>query len=85
MNPQEIAASLDAPSIVVVATISRKGAPHLTPNWYRYHGKALTLITRTDRLRYLNVQRDPCISVCIYAPPVASNGVVILGTTICGD
>jgi hypothetical protein len=44
----------------------------------------LTLITRKDRLKYLNLQRDNHISVCIYDPPVASNYVVISGTT-CND
>ena len=85
MNPQEIAAYLDMPYIAVVATISRSGAPHLTPNWYRYDGKVLTLITRTDRRKYLNIQRDRRISVCIYDPPVASNYVVISGTATCED
>jgi PPOX class probable F420-dependent enzyme len=85
VNPQEIAAYLHAPYIAVVATISRKGAPQLTPNWYRYDGKVLTLITRTDRLKYLNLQRDPRISVCIYNPPVASNYVVISGTATWDD
>jgi Pyridoxamine 5'-phosphate oxidase len=55
VNSQEIAAYLDAPYIAVVATIGRNGAPHLTPNWYRYDGQMLTLITRTDRLEYLNL------------------------------
>jgi PPOX class probable F420-dependent enzyme len=85
VNPQDITAYLDAPYIAVVATISQNGAPHLTPNWYRYDGKVLTLITRTDRLKYLNVQRDRRISVCIYDPPVASNDVVISGTATCQD
>ena len=85
MNPQEIAAYLDAPYIAVVATIHRNGTPHLTPNWYRYDGQVLTLITRTDRLKYLNLQRDPRISVCMYDPPVASNDVVITGTATWND
>jgi PPOX class probable F420-dependent enzyme len=78
-------AYLDAPHIAVVATISRNGAPHLTPNWYRYDGQVLTLITRTDRLKYRHLRRDPRISVCIYDPPVASNYVVISGTATCDD
>ena len=85
MNPQEIAAYLDAPHMAVVATVSQNGAPQLTPNGYRYDAKVLTLITRTDRLKYLNVQGDPRISVCIYDPPVASNDVVISGTATCND
>lgn len=85
MHDQDIMAYLNAPYIAVVATISRNGAPHLTPNWYRYDGKVLTLITRTDRLKYRNLQRDRRIAVCIYDPPVASDYVVISGTTTCND
>jgi PPOX class probable F420-dependent enzyme len=69
MNPQEITAYLAASHIAVVATVNRNGHPHLTPNWYRYDGKVLSLITRTDRLKYRNLQRDPRISVCVYDPP----------------
>jgi PPOX class probable F420-dependent enzyme len=85
VNEQEITAYLAAPLIAVVATVNRNGHPHLTPNWYRYDGKVLTLITRTDRLKYLNLQRNHRISVCIYDPPVASNYVVISGTATCND
>jgi PPOX class probable F420-dependent enzyme len=85
VNAQEITSYLDAPHIAVVATVHRNGAPHLTPNWYRYDGKVLALITRTDRLKYLNLQRDPRISVCIDDPPVASNDAVISGTAACSD
>jgi PPOX class probable F420-dependent enzyme len=85
VHSQEIAAYLDAPYMAVVATIRRNGAPHLTPNWYRYDGQVLTLITRTDRLKYLNLQRNNRVSVCIYDPPVASNYVVISGTATCND
>src|SRR4030095_15711226 len=85
MNPQQITAYLAAPHIAVVATVNRNGHPHLTPNWYRYDGKVLTLITRTDRLKYLNLQRDNRISVCIYDPPVASDYVVISGTATWND
>jgi PPOX class probable F420-dependent enzyme len=68
-----------------VATLHRNGRPHLTPNWYRYDGQVLTLITRKDRLKYRNLQRDSYISVCIYDPPAASNYVVISGTAVCSD
>jgi PPOX class probable F420-dependent enzyme len=85
VNPQEITAYLAAAHIAVVATINRNGLPHLTPNWYRYDGRVLTLITRKDRLKYRNLQRDKHISVCIYDPPVASNYVVISGTAACND
>jgi PPOX class probable F420-dependent enzyme len=85
VNDQEITASLAASHIAVVATIGRNGTPQLTPNWYRYDGQVLTLITRNDRLKYRNLQRDNRISVCIYDPPVASNDVVITGTATWND
>jgi PPOX class probable F420-dependent enzyme len=85
VNDQEIRAYLAASHIALVATISRNGTPHLTPNWYRYDGQVLTVITRKDRLKYRHLQRDPRISVCIYDPPVASNYVVITGTATCHD
>ena len=85
MNQQEITAYLAASHIAVVATVNRNGQPHLTPNWYRYEGNVLTFITRKDRLKYLNLQRDHRISVCIYDPPAASNYVVIYGTATWND
>jgi PPOX class probable F420-dependent enzyme len=85
VNQQEITAYLAWPHIAVVATVHRNGTPHLTPNWYRYDGKVLSLITRKDRLKYRNLQRNNRISVCIYDPPVASNYVVISGTATCSD
>jgi PPOX class probable F420-dependent enzyme len=85
VNPQEITAYLAAPRIAVVATVNKNGTPHLTPNWYRYDGQVVTLIIRTDRLKYRNLQRNNRISVCIYDPPAASNYVVISGTATCSD
>jgi PPOX class probable F420-dependent enzyme len=85
VKAQQITDYLAAPHIAVVATVNRHGHPHLTPNWYRYDGRLLTLITRTDRLKYRNLRRNPRISVCIYDPPTASNYVVISGTATCHD
>ena len=85
MTPQEITDYLAAPYIAVMVTLHRNGAPHVTPNWYRYDGTVLTFITRKDRLKYRNLQRDNRISVCIYDPPVASHYVVISGTATCTD
>jgi general stress protein 26 len=84
MDPQEITAYRVAPHMVV-ATVHRNGAPPLRPNGYRYDGQVLTLITRTDRLKYRHLQRDCRISVCIDDPPVASNYVVISGIATCND
>jgi PPOX class probable F420-dependent enzyme len=85
VHQAEITAYLAAAHIAVVATMHRNGHPHLTPNWYRYDGKVLTFMTRKDRVKYLNLQRDPHIAVCVCDPPIASNYVVISGTATCND
>lgn len=85
MTEQEIAQYLDMSHIAVMATIHRNGEPHLTPNWYRYNGRVLTFVTRHDRLKFRNLQRDHRISVCVYDAPAASNYVVISGTAAIED
>ena len=39
----------------------------------------LTFVTTKERVKYLNLQRDPRISICIYAAPLAADYVVIRG------
>jgi PPOX class probable F420-dependent enzyme len=85
LTPEEITQYLEAPHMAVMATINRRGVPQLTPNWYCYDGKVLTFVTRKDRLKYHNLQRDQRMSVCIYNPPSASNYVVIYGTATIDD
>lgn len=85
MTGQEIAQYLDQSHIAVMATINRNGEPHLTPNWYRYNGSVLTFVTRNDRLKFRNLQRDQRMSVCIYDAPSASNYVVISGIASIAD
>jgi PPOX class probable F420-dependent enzyme len=85
MNQEEIAEFLSESRIAVMATINRDGTPQLTPNWYHYDGSVLTFVTTKERLKYINLSRDNRISVCIYAAPMASDYVVIKGTTTFND
>ena len=80
MTDQDITQYLQASHIAVMATTSRHGTPHLTPNWYHYDGSVLTFVTRSDRLKYKNLQRDNRMSICIYDAPAASNYVVLSGS-----
>ena len=75
MDQQRIAQFLAPSRIAVMATINRDGTPQLTPNWYHYHydGTVLTFVTTKERVKYLNLRRDPRISICIYAAPLASD------------
>ena len=79
MNQRDIAQFLAPSRIAVMATINRDGTPQLTPNWYHYDGTVLTFVTTKERVKYLNLQRDPRISICIYAAPLAADYVVIRG------
>ena len=79
MNQRDIAQFLAPSRIAVMATINRDGTPQLTPNWYHYNGTVLTFVTTKERVKYLNLQRDPRISICIYAAPLAAEYVVIWG------
>ena len=79
MNQRDIAQFLAPSRIAVMATINRDGTPQLTPNWYHYNGTVLTFVSTKERVKYLNLQRDPRISICIYAAPLAADYVVIRG------
>lgn len=83
MTTQELQDYLAPSHIAVIVTLYQDGRPHVTPNWYHYDGTALTFITRTDRLKYRHLQRDPRVSICVYDPPAASNYVVITGNATC--
>ena len=85
MNKQEISEFLAPSRIAVMATINRNGTPQLTPNWYHYDGEVLTFVTTKERVKYLNLRRDPRISICIYATPLASDYVVIRGKATVSD
>jgi PPOX class probable F420-dependent enzyme len=85
LNQEEITQFLSASRIAVIATISKDGTPQLTPNWYRYDGKALTFITTKERVKYFNLRGDNRISICIYHEPLAADYVVIRGTVTLND
>ena len=85
MNQQEITEFLAPSRIAVMATINRDGTPQLSPNWYHYDGTVLTFVTTKERVKYLNLQRDPRISLCIYAAPLAADYVVIRGRATVSD
>ena len=78
MNRAELQSFLDHPYNAIVA-INRPGnAPHLTPVWFTWDGEAFRFSTSRDRAKYLNIRRDPHISL-IVDDPVTHTYVVASG------
>lgn len=71
--------------IAVVATVGQTGSPQLTPNWYHFADGRLTISTTKERVKYLNLSRDPRITVCIYSEPSAQDYVVLYGQADVSD
>jgi nitroimidazol reductase NimA-like FMN-containing flavoprotein (pyridoxamine 5'-phosphate oxidase superfamily) len=51
--------------VVVLATVSSRGAPLATPMWFLHDAEALTMISVAGLTKVENIQRDP--RVCVVA------------------
>lgn len=60
-----VRAFLDEPHYAVIATINESGMPHLTAIWYALQGEEVLMNTAAGRLKHLNLQRDPRLSICV--------------------
>ena len=49
----------------VLATINAAGTPQLTTMWYLLEDDTIIMNTRSGRLKYRNILRDPRVSICI--------------------
>jgi PPOX class probable F420-dependent enzyme len=49
----------------VLATINADGTPQLTTMWYLLEDDTIIMNTRSGRLKYRNILRDPRVSLCI--------------------
>ncbi|GAC1357777.1 MAG: hypothetical protein NVS4B12_19920 [Ktedonobacteraceae bacterium] len=65
MTSEEIQAFLSKPNNAIVGVNRADGAPQLTPVWYAYDGKAFYFSTTKERSKYLNLKRDPSISLIV--------------------
>jgi PPOX class probable F420-dependent enzyme len=65
--------------IAVVVTQSPSGYAQITPNWFNWDGKRLSVSTTKERLKYKNLSRNPKLSVLIYEEPMAANYVTLRG------
>lgn len=73
----KINAFLNGKYNAILATIRQDGSPQLTPVIYRWDGERFWVSTTKDRAKYLNIRRDPRISLCI---DEATTGTTVIAT-----
>jgi len=63
----------------VVATLRADGSPNLTPVWFRWDGKSVTIWTTDTRAWVRNLQRDPRVAFSVQTFDAPYPAVVIRG------
>jgi PPOX class probable F420-dependent enzyme len=82
MSEAEVAAFLDESRTLVVSTLGKDGAPHLTALWFARHDGLLLFETYGASQKVVNLRRDPRIAVLCEAGESYDQlrGVSIQGT-----
>lgn len=65
MISEKQAALLAQPNTAVIGVNRAKGAPQLTVVWYAWDGKDFYFTTMKDRAKYMNIKRNPAISLLV--------------------
>jgi PPOX class probable F420-dependent enzyme len=65
MITEKQAALLAQPNTAVIGVNRVKGAPQLTSVWYVWDGKDFIFSTTKDRAKYVNIKRNPAISLLV--------------------
>lgn len=65
MTSEEIQALLSKSNNAIVGVNRAVGGPQLTPVWYAWDGTSFYFSTTKDRAKYLNLKRDPSISLIV--------------------
>jgi PPOX class probable F420-dependent enzyme len=63
-----------------VATIRPDGTPHVTPVWVDYDGEHILFNTATGRAKWHHMQRDPRVTIEVYAQEDPYEYVTVTGT-----
>lgn len=63
-----------------VATIRPDGTPHVTPVWVDYDGEHVLFNTATGRAKWHHMQRDPRVTIEVYAQDDPYQYVTVSGT-----
>src|SRR5258708_8495502 len=65
MVSEKQAALLAQPNTAVIGVSRAKGAPQLTVVWYVWDGKDFYFSTSKERAKYVNIKRNPAISLIV--------------------
>ena len=65
MTHEEMQAFLSKPNNAIVGVNRSNGAPQLTTVWFAWDGTSFYFSTTKDRAKYLNIKRDPSISLIV--------------------
>ena len=65
MISEEIQTLLSKSNNAIVGVNRTVGGPQLTPVWYAWDGTSFLFSTTKDRAKYLNLKRDPSISLIV--------------------
>ena len=52
-------------NIAFIATVNKDGSPQVTPVWIHMEGELIIVNTEVGRVKQLNVERDPRVSISL--------------------
>ncbi len=65
MTIEELQALLSKTNNAIIGVNRTQGGPQLTPVWFAWDGTSFFFTTTKDRVKYINLQRDPSISLIV--------------------
>ena len=83
--PPDAFPMLDAPEFATIATSNPNGYPQLSVVWVERDGNDLLVSTIKGRRKYLNMERDPRVTVLVYPKDNPYSYVEVRGTVTMED
>jgi PPOX class probable F420-dependent enzyme len=80
LTEQEIDEFLTQPRHAVIGTNRRDGAPQLSPVWYLYREGKFYVSLYVHSAKFLNLNRDPRVTVCVDGAHPDARFVTVYGT-----
>lgn len=65
MTSQEMQRLLSKANNAIIGVNRAAGGPQLTPVWYAWDGTSFIFSTTKERAKYMNLKRDPSISLIV--------------------